>query len=159
MHSAQIGFLNGLAAFDLDRRAFDQHATLLQHGDAFHQFEQRVHVVVDDDHGAASPNRFEELHHLDAFQRTHAGKRLVEQKQARRARQRKADLEPALFTIGELGDRRVGTPRQMYEFESALDLLGQSGNARHAAEHIEAELAAQRGERGDPQNFRARSDG
>ena len=60
-HSAEIGFLHGGVALDLVRRAFDQHAALLQHGDALGQFEQRVHVVVDDDHGAALADRFEQL--------------------------------------------------------------------------------------------------
>ena len=53
VHAAEIGFLHLGVALDLLRRAFDQHAAFLQHGDALGQLEQRIHVVVDDDHGAA----------------------------------------------------------------------------------------------------------
>src|SRR5262249_31777219 len=39
------------------------------------------HIMVDDDHGAAARDRFEQLHHLKALARAHAGERLVEQQE------------------------------------------------------------------------------
>ena len=108
MHAAEIGFLHRGVALDLLRRALDQHAAFLQHGDALDQLEQRIHVVIDDDHGAAPADRLEQLDRLDALARAHAGERLVEQQQARRGRERKPDLQPPLLAIGELRHRRVG---------------------------------------------------
>ena len=82
MHAAEIGFLHDRVALDLFWRALDQHAAFLQHRDPLRQFEQRIHVMIDDDHGAALADRFEQLDRFDPLARAHAGERLVEQQQA-----------------------------------------------------------------------------
>ena len=72
------------------------------------------------------------LHRLDPFARAHAGERLVEQQQARRGGERKADFQPPLLAVGELRHRRVGALGEVDEFERVLDLLAQARNLRHA---------------------------
>ena len=125
-------------ALDLLRRAFDQHAALLQHGDALGQLEQRIHVVVDDDHGAALADRLQQLDGLDPLARAHAGQRLVEQQQARRGRQREPDLQPPLLAVGELRHRRVGAPRRGSPARAcARPARASPGMLRQAAQHVE----------------------
>src|SRR5215471_17509944 len=49
--------VRGGALLDLVGCAFDQHPAFLQHGDALGELEQRVHVVIDDDHGSVAADR------------------------------------------------------------------------------------------------------
>jgi len=105
---SEIGILHRSIRLDLGRCALDQHAALLEQGDPLPQLEDRVHVMVDDDHGATLPDRFEKLHRLRPFARAEARERLIEQQQAGRGGERKSDLEPALLAIGELRDPQIG---------------------------------------------------
>ncbi len=105
--------------------------------------------MVDDDHGAAARDRLEQAHGLHALARAHAGERLVEQQQAGRAGEREADLQAALLAVGELRDRRVAALREVHEFQRGLDLLVEPAHRAQAAQQVEAEFAAQCGERGD----------
>ena len=150
-HAAEIGFLHGRVALDLVRRAFDQHAAFLQHGDALDQFEQRVHVMIDDDHGAALADRLQQLDRLDAFARAHAGERLVEQQKAGRGRQRQADFQPPLLAVGELRHRHVGASVRSTSSSVRSTCSVKTGDVVRQAEQVEAEFAAQLGERRDRQ--------
>jgi hypothetical protein len=50
----------------------------VQHGDTLGEVKNRIHVVVDDDHGSAAPDCLQELDGLGTLARTHAGEWLVE---------------------------------------------------------------------------------
>ena len=52
-HPAEIGLPHQRIAGDFLRRAFGQHAAFVQNGDALGKFEHRVHVVLDENDGAA----------------------------------------------------------------------------------------------------------
>src|SRR5262249_29948165 len=106
---------------------------------------------MDDDHGAATPDRFEQPHRLDALARAHASERLVKQQEAWRRRQRQADLEPALLAVGELRYRSVGAHDQVDQLERVFDLLIEAADAVERFEQIEPELAAPLRQRRDGQ--------
>ncbi len=59
MYSAKIGLTDHGIGLDLIRRSLGQHPALLQHGDAFDQLEEGVHVMVDHDHGTAPGDRLQ----------------------------------------------------------------------------------------------------
>ena len=151
MHATEIGFLHRGVGLDFLRRAGDQHAALLQHGHALDQLEQRIHVVVDDDHGAAARDRLEQLDGLDPFARAHAGERLVEQQQTRGSRERESDLQSALLAIGEFRHGCVGAAGQIDQSERVLHLLGQALDAGKRTKQVEPEFSAQLGESRDRQ--------
>src|SRR5262249_40118080 len=128
---------------------FDQYPALLKNGDPFDKLKKRIHIVVDDDHRSAATNRFEQGNGLNALARTHARERFIEQQQAWARRERKADLKPSLFTVGQFSDRRVEPLGQIDQLKRVLDLLGQTRNAARVAEQVETKFSAQLGERGD----------
>src|SRR5262249_61418211 len=100
------------------------------------------HVVINDDHGTATDNRLEQLHHLNTLPWTHPGKRLIEQQQARRGRKCQADLEPALFAVRKLRHRGLSALGEMDQRERVLDLLVEVRDTLQRREQIEPELAA-----------------
>src|SRR6185295_7917777 len=97
----------------------------------------------------APGDRLEELHGLDALARAHAGERLVEEQEARRRGERQADFQSSLLSIGELGHRRIAPRAEVYQLQRMLHLPAQPGELVEAPQEVEAELAAQLGERGD----------
>src|SRR5262249_24576338 len=98
--------------------------------------------MVDDDHCAALPDRFEKLHRLRSFARAHAGERLVEQEQARRSGEGKPDLQAALLAIGELRYRQVGAIAETHLCERPLDSLRQVIDLVDPLQEIEPERAS-----------------
>ena len=125
----QIGFLHGRIALDLVRRALDQHAAFLQNGDALDQFEQRIHVVIDDDHGAARAIDFSSCTVSMRSRGLMPASGSSSSSRLGRGRQRKADFQPPLFAIGEIRYRRVRALGQIDERERVLDLFVEAGNA------------------------------
>src|SRR5262249_61400274 len=117
--------------------AFTEHPALRQTGDALAQLEPRIHIVIDDDHGAATPDRFEQPHRLYALARAHASERLVKQQEAWRRRQRQADLEPALLAVGELRYRSGGALDQVDQLDSVFGLLIEAAGAVERFEQIQ----------------------
>src|SRR5215472_13909808 len=101
MDAAQIGFLHFRVALDFVRGAFDQYPALLENGDALNELKKRIHIVVDDDHRPAPADRLEQRNRLHALAWAHTGERFVKQQQAWVRRERKADLEAPLFTVGQ----------------------------------------------------------
>jgi hypothetical protein len=69
-----------------------------------------------------------------------AGRRLVEEDQARRAGQRHADLELALLAMGEVGDALVGEVRETRALEEVVG-GDRRGMARAGAPEAEAPVA------------------
>ena len=96
------------------------------------------------------PIDFSSLHRLDALARAHAGERLVEQQQARRGRERQADLEPPLLAVGELPRPACRRARSRSTSASVCSTCSsRPGTLPRLREQVEAELAAQLGQRGD----------
>ena len=105
---AEIGFLHARIVGDFLRRALGQLAAFVQDGDAVGELEHGVHVVLDQNDGAALAQIADELLDALALGRAQAGERLVEQQHRRPRRQSKAELEPALLAIGKSVDDEVG---------------------------------------------------
>jgi hypothetical protein len=105
--------------------------------------------VIDDDHGAALADRFEQRHGLDALARAHAGERLVEQQQARDGRERKSNLQSSLLTIGKLRHRRPGPIGEVNERKRLFDALVQPCDTAKTAQEVEPEGPALLRQRGD----------
>ena len=129
VHSAEIGFLHLGVALDLLRRALGQHAALLQHGDALGQLEERIHVVVDDDHRAAARDRLQQRTVSSRSRGLMPASGSSSSSRLGHGGERKADLQPALFAIGELGHRRVGPRGEVDQLERLLDVLVEPGDA------------------------------
>src|SRR6185503_279596 len=89
----------------LRARALDDHAAVVQHGDAVGEVERGVHVVLDHHHRGVARNRGDQLLDRGALFAREAGERLVEQQHARLLRERHGDLDPALLAVGQLGYR------------------------------------------------------
>src|SRR5271155_2305404 len=105
--------------------------------------------MVDDNHRASARDRLEQRYGLDPLTRAHAGKRLVEEEQARRSRERKPDLQPPFLTIGELRHQHVGPFGLFEERQRIFALFVETGNASQALEQVKPELATSLAERGD----------
>jgi hypothetical protein len=102
---------------DLVGRARRQDAAVDQHGDAVGQRKDRVHVVLDQQHGALALQAAQQLDHALALLDAHARHRLVEQQQAGIGRQRHGDLELALLAVAQGGGERTGAIAEAHRVE------------------------------------------
>ena len=66
-----------------------------------------IHVVLDDDDRGPGGYALEKRHCAGPLGGAHSSRRLVEQKDLRPGRKRKADLQPPLFAVSKLGRRRI----------------------------------------------------
>ena len=97
----EIGVLHGLA-WSGSPPAFPPPATaIVKHRDALGQFEDRVHVVLDDDQRAAPPDRRGSGARRRRSVGAHAGQRLIQQQHIRAGGERDADLQPPLLAVGQ----------------------------------------------------------
>ena len=78
----------------------------MHHRHALDDAQRNIHVVLDDDVADMRRQRGQDLDQLEPLGRRQPGRRLVEQDEARRARERERDLELALLAMGELGNQR-----------------------------------------------------
>ena len=105
----------------------------MQHGDALGEFEHRVHVVLDQNDGAAFAEVADQLLDALALGRAQARKRLVEQQHRGLRRQREPEFEPALLAIGERIDDEVGASGEIEFFDeraTSASTLGKPSAAR-----------------------------
>ena len=79
----------------------------MHHRHALDDAQRDVHVVLDDDEADVAGQGRQDLDQFAPLGRREAGRRLVEQDEARRAGERERDLELALLAVGELGDLAV----------------------------------------------------
>ena len=89
----------------LRRGSFDDHAAVVQHGDALGDVERGIHVVLDHHHGRLARDARRSALDGDPLFARQPGERLVEQQHPRLLRQRHRDLDPALVAVGHLGQR------------------------------------------------------
>ncbi len=108
----QVDRLHLGVVLDLVRRAFLEDAAVVHDGHALDHAQRDVEIVLDEDVADVGGQRPQERDQLAALGRREPGRRLVEEDEARRARERHADLELALLAVRQLGDRLVGDVRR-----------------------------------------------
>lgn len=84
------------------------HTVRDEDGDPVGEGEDRIHVVLDEEHGRPALERTQRLHHLAALHVAEAGHRLVEQQEARFAGERHGELELLLLAVGEVRHPGLG---------------------------------------------------
>src|SRR5262245_44055209 len=97
---------------DFGARALDDHAAVMEHGDALGEIEGGIHVMLDQHDRDLTRDAGHELPDRDALLAREAGERLVQQQQARPLCERHGHLHAAALAVGHLGD---GARRQALE--------------------------------------------
>src|SRR6266576_1618175 len=121
---------------DFAARSLDDHATVMEHGNALCQIECRIHVVLDHYHGHIARNRGNQCFYRDALLERKSGKRLVEQQQLRLLRERHGDLDAALFAISDFADCSRGASLETDQCKHAARLFAQTGLKSERLESI-----------------------
>ena len=117
---AQIGFAHSGVGPNFRRIARGDDPAIDQNGDAVGEREHRLHVVLDQENSDAAFELAQHRHHAGGFVRTHAGHRLVEQKEPRPRRQRHGDFELALLAVTEPVDAHGGARAEPDALERGL---------------------------------------
>ena len=95
-----------------------------------------VHIVLDDDVADVRRQRGEDLDQLAPLGRRQPRRRLVEQYEARRTRERERDLELALLAVRQLGDEGLALVRQMHGIHELLGRMHQRFVATRPHERV-----------------------
>ena len=121
---AQVGLDDALVALDLGRRALGDALAVVEHRDALGDAHDDAHLVLDeqDGHAALVAQAADERRRLRRLGGVHAGRRLVEQQQARPRGQGAGDLEPSLVAVGQAGGLDVALAAEPHEGEQLLGL-------------------------------------
>ena len=101
---AQVGLDHPGVSADLVRGALGDLLAVVEHRDPVADAHDHPHVVLDEqDRDAQLPaDAGDEVGHLAGLDRVHAGRRLVEQQEARLAGERAGDLQAALVAVGQV---------------------------------------------------------
>ena len=146
--ASQIGFLHGAAGADLRRRAGGDHLAIDQHGDRVGEVEHHAHVVLHHDQRLALRHAADQRHGVFGFAVAHAGGRFVEQDHAGAAGDRHADLQRALFGVGQQPGRHVASRGQVQILQQPLGRLVQRALPRQQVpERIAVAAAPQQAQR------------
>ncbi len=121
---AEIGSDHVGMARDLVGRALGDLAAEVEHRNPLRNARHQGHVVLDEHHGGSlAVELLDHGRERIGLLRVKAGRRLVEQKQARLGRERAGDFEQALLAIGEQVGFLLGLGRETDESEQ-LSRLG-----------------------------------
>src|SRR6185436_12486727 len=96
---SQVGAAHVLVGADFGRSAACDDPAVHQHGDPVGEAEDRVHVVLDEEHGHAGADPADERDHALRFLGAHPSRRLVEQHELRPRGEREPHLERALLAV------------------------------------------------------------
>src|SRR6478752_1190855 len=127
---------------DLVRRALREHRALHQHGDFLGKTKDDVHVVLDNQYGDVGIKCGNHIENKVTFGRRDAGRRLIEQKNARFLRECNGDLDEPLAAIGQLADqleRVVSQPQRVEVNQRLIDHA--APGARRAPEIVAMTVA------------------
>src|SRR5215475_8379582 len=121
---AEIDRSDLLVIHDLVGSALRAHGALHQDSDLFGKTKNDVHVVLDDQHCDVGIERGDHVEDKMTFRGRHAGRWLVEQKNARFLCQRDGNFNKPLTAIGQLTDQLegiVGEPQRIQVVESLVN--------------------------------------
>src|SRR2546428_7831901 len=107
-------------------RPIGDHAALLHHHDALRHLGDNAHVVFDEHYRATARDLPDQRDGPAHVLEPHPGRRLVEQKEARLAREGDRELERPLLPVGEVARRTIGDGLEP-------DLAEQLASPRHEA--------------------------
>ncbi len=122
---------------------------MVHDGDAVHEPQDHVHVVLDHEHGAADRVQVaDDLDEAGHVGRRHAGHGLVEQHDARLGREQHRDLELALVAVGQVARGDLGAAHEPDGLQVPVRLPRRGVAATREAQHrqgaAEAPCAASR---------------
>src|SRR3984957_13355336 len=120
MPASKVEFLNLGIGLDLLGRAFLKDPAIVHHRHALDHAQRDVHVVLDDDVADMRWQRGEDVDELSPFRRRKPSRRLVEQDEARRARERQCNLELTLLAVGQFRHEPVLDWGQMNRLDEGL---------------------------------------
>src|SRR5262249_5436619 len=116
--TAEVGLDHARVALNGRRRPFGDLLAEVQHGHDPGQAHDERHLVLDQqDRHALTTDLLDQRLELDRFLGIHAGRRLVEQQESRRAGERAGDLEPALLAVRQLDGGPPGLVREPDQIE------------------------------------------
>src|SRR6185295_6874224 len=122
---SKIGAAHVLVGADLGRSAACDDPAVHQHGDPVGEAEDRVHVVLDQQHRHAAAEPADERDHALRFLRAHPGHWLVKQHEPRLRGERKSDFQRTLFAVGQGGGERFDLLRKADASGKAAGLVEQ----------------------------------
>src|SRR5690606_23848335 len=117
---AQIGFLNARVGADVFGRVTGDHLAVDHDRDPVGQAEHNPHVVLNDQQCLVGAHGLDEFDRSIALAAAHAGRGFVKQQCAATPGDGHADLEGALFRVGQQVDRDIAAGGQPGAFENFL---------------------------------------
>ena len=124
-------------AADLIGRTRSDGTPVDQHGDAVGECEDGIHVVLDQQHAAVLLQPTQQLDQALRFLDAHAGHRLVEPQELRRARERHCDLELALFAVTQRRGKGAGARTEADGLEVSTGKVAQAMVAADVSQETE----------------------
>ncbi len=121
---AQVGLDDPLVALDLRRRALGDALAVVEDRDALGDAHDHAHGMLDEQDGDAAlvTEAADEGRRLGRLGGVHAGRRLIEQQDARSRGQGPGDLEPTLVAIGQAGGLDVAPAGEAHVRQELLRL-------------------------------------